>query len=287
MQGFLSRTDEHITELQEEVRRKDEEIVFLRSMLASLSEKVDQLEKTAIGRMGEPVAPPSHLLSPPFTLSLPSPTAPLCSSSYCRGDGAEADQDAAGGCGGSAWSQFHPGEPSTTMCVVFGVLYCHSLVLPYSHSPILPYPPPQNEVQNVQMQLGVAGSESMACALYSMYKYNMAYSMYKYNMVYSMYNKYNMVYSMYKYNMVYSMYKYNMVYSMYNKYNMVYSMYTKYNMAYSMYTKYNMAYSMYTKYNMVYSMYTKCNMVYSATHNMYSTKCSKHVMCFCTCNWSP
>ena len=74
MQGFLSRTDEHITELQEEVRRKDEEIVFLRSMLASLSEKVDQLEKTAIGRMGEPVAPPSHhpltTLSPPSHLPL-------------------------------------------------------------------------------------------------------------------------------------------------------------------------------------------------------------------------
>ena len=52
-QGFLSRTDEHITELQEEVKRKEEEIVFLRSMLASLSEKVDQLEKTAIGRIGE------------------------------------------------------------------------------------------------------------------------------------------------------------------------------------------------------------------------------------------
>ena len=53
VQGFLSRTDEHITELQEEVKKKDEEIDFLRSMLASLSEKVEQLEKTAIGRMGE------------------------------------------------------------------------------------------------------------------------------------------------------------------------------------------------------------------------------------------
>ena len=159
-------------------------------------------------------------------------------------------------------------SPAPPCVVALGLLYCHSLVLPYSHSPILPYPPPQNEVQNVQMQLGVAGSESMACALYSMYnKYNMVYSMYKYNMVYSLY-KYNMVYSMYtKYNMVYSLYKYNMVYSM-CKYNMVYSMYM-----------YNMVYSMY-KYNMVYSMYNKYNMVY----NMYSTKCSKHVMCFCTCN---
>ena len=35
------------------MKRKEEEIVFLRSMLASLSEKVDQLEKTAIGRIGE------------------------------------------------------------------------------------------------------------------------------------------------------------------------------------------------------------------------------------------
>ena len=52
--GFLNRTDEHIMELQEEVRRKDEEIVFLRSMLASLSEKVDQLEKNALGRIGRP-----------------------------------------------------------------------------------------------------------------------------------------------------------------------------------------------------------------------------------------
>ena len=129
MQGFLSRTDEHITELQEEVRRKDEEIVFLRSMLASLSEKVDQLEKTAIGRMGEPVAPPSH-----HPLTFPSPTAPPCSSFYCRGDGAEADQDAAGGCGGSAWSQFHPGEPSTTMC---GSTW--SVVLPFSGSSILSF----------------------------------------------------------------------------------------------------------------------------------------------------
>jgi E3 ubiquitin-protein ligase TRAF7 len=53
MKGFLSRTDEHIAELQEEVKRKDEEIVFLRSMLASLSEKVDQLEKTTVGRFEE------------------------------------------------------------------------------------------------------------------------------------------------------------------------------------------------------------------------------------------
>ena len=52
-QGFLKRTDEHILELQDEVKRKDEEIVFLRSMLASLSEKVDHLEKTAVGKLGK------------------------------------------------------------------------------------------------------------------------------------------------------------------------------------------------------------------------------------------
>jgi len=51
LKGFLKRTDEHITELQDEVKRKDEEIVFLRSMLASLSEKVDHLEKTAVGKL--------------------------------------------------------------------------------------------------------------------------------------------------------------------------------------------------------------------------------------------
>ena len=40
-------------ELQEEVKRKDEEIVFLRSMLASLSEKVEQLESTSMGKLRE------------------------------------------------------------------------------------------------------------------------------------------------------------------------------------------------------------------------------------------
>lgn len=51
LKGFLNRTDEHIMELQEEVKRKDEEIVFLRSMLASLSEKVEQLESTSMGKL--------------------------------------------------------------------------------------------------------------------------------------------------------------------------------------------------------------------------------------------
>ena len=39
-------------ELQEELKRKDEEIMFLRSMLASLSEKVDHMEKTAVTKIG-------------------------------------------------------------------------------------------------------------------------------------------------------------------------------------------------------------------------------------------
>ena len=49
-------------ELQDEVKRKDEEIVFLRSMLASLSEKVDHLEKTAVGKLGEICNIKSHIL---------------------------------------------------------------------------------------------------------------------------------------------------------------------------------------------------------------------------------
>ena len=53
LKGFLSRTDDHLEELQEELKRKDEEIMFLRSMLASLSEKVDHMEKTAVTKIGE------------------------------------------------------------------------------------------------------------------------------------------------------------------------------------------------------------------------------------------
>ena len=52
LKGFLSRTDDHLEDLQEELKRKDEEIMFLRSMLASLSEKVDHMEKTAVGKIG-------------------------------------------------------------------------------------------------------------------------------------------------------------------------------------------------------------------------------------------
>ena len=52
LKGFLSRTDDHIFELQEEIKKKDEEVMFLRSMLASLSEKVEQLEKNAGVKIG-------------------------------------------------------------------------------------------------------------------------------------------------------------------------------------------------------------------------------------------
>lgn len=52
LKGFLSRTDDHIYELQEEIKKKDEEVMFLRSMLASLSEKVEQLEKNAGVKIG-------------------------------------------------------------------------------------------------------------------------------------------------------------------------------------------------------------------------------------------
>ena len=60
-----------------------------------------------------------------------------------RGDGTEADKGTERSRGGTSWSQLHSRE---------FVLSCS-----HSHTPI---PVPQNEVQNVQMQLGVAGSES-------------------------------------------------------------------------------------------------------------------------------
>ena len=54
LKGFLSRTDDLIRDLQEELKRKDDDITFLRSMLASLSEKVDQYEKNTSDKIGEP-----------------------------------------------------------------------------------------------------------------------------------------------------------------------------------------------------------------------------------------
>eukprot|EP00731_Ephydatia_muelleri_P029360 Em0020g1004a len=53
LKGFLTRTDEHIVELEADLKRKEEEVIFLRSMLASLSEKVEILEKNALGKIGE------------------------------------------------------------------------------------------------------------------------------------------------------------------------------------------------------------------------------------------
>ena len=50
--GYLTRTDESIAQLQAEIKQKDDEISFLRSMLASLSEKVEHLEKSAVGKIG-------------------------------------------------------------------------------------------------------------------------------------------------------------------------------------------------------------------------------------------
>ncbi len=52
LKGFLSRTDDLIHDLQEELKRKDDDITFLRSMLASLSEKVDQYEKSTSDKIG-------------------------------------------------------------------------------------------------------------------------------------------------------------------------------------------------------------------------------------------
>ena len=48
LKGFLGCTEDLISDLTEELKRKDEEIMFLRSMLANLSEKVEQLERLNI-----------------------------------------------------------------------------------------------------------------------------------------------------------------------------------------------------------------------------------------------
>ncbi|XP_064406135.1 E3 ubiquitin-protein ligase TRAF7-like [Halichondria panicea] len=47
LKGFLGRTEDQISDLTDELKRKDEEIMFLRSMLANLSEKVEHLEKSS------------------------------------------------------------------------------------------------------------------------------------------------------------------------------------------------------------------------------------------------
>ena len=55
LKGFLGQTEDQISDLQEELKRKDEEIMFLRSMLANLSEKVEHLEKSSEEKLGEGV----------------------------------------------------------------------------------------------------------------------------------------------------------------------------------------------------------------------------------------
>ncbi|XP_065899711.1 E3 ubiquitin-protein ligase TRAF7-like [Dysidea avara] len=52
LKGFLGRTDDHIQQLQDELKKKDEEIEFLRSMLAQLSDKVDMMDKATVDRLG-------------------------------------------------------------------------------------------------------------------------------------------------------------------------------------------------------------------------------------------
>ncbi len=52
LKGFLGRTEDQISDLTDELKRKDEEIMFLRSMLANLSEKVEHLEKSSEKQLG-------------------------------------------------------------------------------------------------------------------------------------------------------------------------------------------------------------------------------------------
>jgi E3 ubiquitin-protein ligase TRAF7 len=51
LKSYLTRTDENISQLQSEIKQKDDEITFLRSMLASLSEKVEYLEKSSMKKI--------------------------------------------------------------------------------------------------------------------------------------------------------------------------------------------------------------------------------------------
>jgi len=52
LKGFLGKTEDQLSDLQEELKRKDEEIMFLRSMLANLSEKVEHLVKNSEEKLG-------------------------------------------------------------------------------------------------------------------------------------------------------------------------------------------------------------------------------------------
>ena len=49
MKDYIRRTESRMSDLQQLLQQKDQEISFLRSMLGKLSEKVESLEKTVDG----------------------------------------------------------------------------------------------------------------------------------------------------------------------------------------------------------------------------------------------
>jgi E3 ubiquitin-protein ligase TRAF7 len=53
MKDFMSHMEEKVGELQESLEEKDQEINFLRSMLGKLSERLENLEKTAEIKLGQ------------------------------------------------------------------------------------------------------------------------------------------------------------------------------------------------------------------------------------------
>lgn len=53
MKDFLGHMEEKVGELQESLEEKDQEINFLRSMLGKLSERLENLEKTAEIKLGQ------------------------------------------------------------------------------------------------------------------------------------------------------------------------------------------------------------------------------------------
>lgn len=53
MKDFLGHMEEKMGELQESLEEKDQEINFLRSMLGKLSERLENLEKTAEIKLGQ------------------------------------------------------------------------------------------------------------------------------------------------------------------------------------------------------------------------------------------
>ena len=52
LKHFVSRTDQRLNELQTSLGQRDQEVGFLRSMLGTLSERVDQLETRLDGKLG-------------------------------------------------------------------------------------------------------------------------------------------------------------------------------------------------------------------------------------------